>query len=157
MLMVMLSDCSVSDVPNHADCWISSAHWHHPLPSQKVPIHSLQLQQHPQSQVGGEPNSQPSTHLPPKVAQHLSFKSTYFCEGRTPSEIEPTLTMPSSRFLLAKSGTSRVAVDVSNLPMAHSKPAFRFAQLSFNLFFPSRPLYIYTYIQNLSYISFSEV
>jgi len=29
------------------------------------------------------------------------------------------------RFILAKSEKSRVAVDVSNLPMAHSKPAFR--------------------------------
>ena len=41
----------------------------------------------------------------------------------------PTLSNPPSRFLLAKSEISRVAVDVSNLPLAHSKPAFRFSKL----------------------------
>ena len=41
MLKLMLSDCTVSDVPNDADSWINPAHRHRRLPCQKV--HTLQL------------------------------------------------------------------------------------------------------------------
>ena len=41
MLMLMISGGTVSDVPDHADNWITPAHRHHRLPRQKVFNHHM--------------------------------------------------------------------------------------------------------------------